>query len=116
MKSANDWSRWRALPVRRPLVVLLGAGILFEMCVLLGVLASPLVEGWVPNRASAAAVANPQAHALRWRQSQYLKGNDPRVGEAAPSLRLRTASGQPLDLRSLQGRKVAILFARDGSS
>jgi hypothetical protein len=105
----------KAVPKGRSLVVvLLLAGLLFEACGLLGVLAAPFVPGWMnPPLTRAHDVASLM---VTWRQSVYRREEDPRVGAMAPPLSLQTPTGQRLQWADLKGRRVALLFARDGDA
>jgi hypothetical protein len=103
--------RWRGQ--RRPLAGVFLAGLLFELCVLAGVIASPLLQDWMPRRQ--AGTEDPTLLFVRWRQSRYRREADPAVGEKAPPLTLRGQAGERLSLADLQGRKVALVFAQDGS-
>lgn len=103
-----------ALKARCLIVVLLLAGLLFEACALLGVLAAPFVPGRIDRPLGRAAGA--ASLMVAWRQSVYRRENDPRVGIKAPPFSLQTPAGRRLKLTDLGGRRVALLFARDGST
>jgi hypothetical protein len=99
---------------RHPLVQILLASLLFEVCVLAGVLGSPLLQDWMPRRlARSEDLAMPL---VRWRQSMYDRKADPAIGEKAPRLTLRTPTGGRWEPADLQGRRVVLVFAKDGSS
>ncbi len=98
---------------RRPLVVCLLAALLFELSLLAGVLAAPFFQEWLPRRSL--PMDDTTAMLVRWRRSVFHRELDPRVGEPAPPLTLRGASGERLDSAAFRGKKVALLFARDGS-
>jgi hypothetical protein len=103
-----------ALKARYLVVVLLLAGVLFEASTLLGVLAAPFVPGWIgPPPVRTAGVVSLM---VAWRQSVYRREDDPRLGMKAPPLSLQTPTGRRLKLTDLRGRRVALLFARDGST
>jgi hypothetical protein len=99
---------------RRPLVLCLGVALLFELSLLAGVLVSPFFREWMPRRA--VPMGDATAMLVSWRRSVYHRVRDPRAREAAPRLTLRRRSGERLDLAALRGKKVAILFAKDGST
>jgi hypothetical protein len=105
----------RAVPKGRSLVVvLLLAGLLFEACGLLGVLAAPFVPSWMnPPLTRAHDVASLM---VTWRQSVYRREEDPRIGVTAPPLSLQMPSGERLQLRDLKGRQVVLVFASDGDA
>ena len=98
---------------RRPLVFILASALLFELSLLAGVLASPLLREWMPRRAT--DVDDAAATVIRWRESLYHRDRDPRLGELAPHLCLGGDPGPRISLAALRGKKVALLFARDGS-
>src|SRR5947209_8753706 len=109
------WAASRApRATRRPLVLCLGVALLFELSLLAGVVISPFFREWMPRRAM--PMDDATAMLVHWRQTVYHRARDPRIGEAAPPLTLRRPSGQRLDLAALRGKKVAILFLRDGST
>jgi hypothetical protein len=99
---------------RRPLVLCLGVALLFELSLLAGVLVSPIFREWMPRRA--VPLDDATAMLVSWRRSVYHQMRDPRVGELAPPLTLWRPTGERLDLAALRGKKVAILFAKDGST
>jgi hypothetical protein len=99
--------------LQRPLLRFLLAGLLFEMCVLVGILFSPLFQLWMPRPLVAATDAVSQIQ--RWRQSVYTRERDPRVGDKAPRLSLQSESGQRFSMADLEGKKVALIFIKDGS-
>lgn len=111
LRGAADQSLRRS---RRPLVLGLGAALLFELSLLAGVLISPLFHQWMPQQSG--PVDDATRLMVHWRQSVYHPVSDPRVGEIAPPLTLRLPSGQPMDLAALRGRKVALLFLQDGGT
>lgn len=113
MKGLAWFRALKVSPRRRPLVLLLLLGLLFELCVLVGVLASPLLHEWMPRLP--VRTADMLALTVRYRQSLYRHEDDLRIGECAPRLSLRTATGERLDLAALRGKRVALIFARDGS-
>jgi hypothetical protein len=96
---------------RRPLVWMLASALLFELSLLAGVLASPLFRDWMPRHSN--AVDDATALVIHWRQSLYHRDRDPQLGMPAP--RLSLGGSPPLSLAALRGKKVALLFARDGS-
>lgn len=98
---------------RRWLVRILIGGLLFELCVLAGVLASPWFEGLGPRLPMRAE--DPAALLVQWRQSRYRRQEDPRIGEKAPRLALRTPSGGRVELTDFRGKKLVLVFARDDS-
>ena|SRR5207302_5361260 len=98
--------------VKRPLALCLLAGLLFEGCVLAGVLASPFFREWMPRSRGAADDA--MALLARWRESMARPADDPRPGAPAPPLRLVSLAGQPIRPADLRGKKVALLFAKEG--
>ena len=101
-----------ARKTRRPLVAALLAGLLFELSLLAGVLASPFVQAWTP--AALAPMDNAAAMLARWRQGLSRRESDPRLGGKAPELDLRAPAGQPVTLADLRGKKVALLFVPGG--
>jgi hypothetical protein len=101
-----------AVRPRRFAIPLLSAVLLFQGCLLAGVLLSPLVEMWRPLPADRVDVAGQVA---RWRRSLDQADHDPRAGDGAPLLRLRSPSGAPVDAASLRAKRAAILFVRDGA-
>ena len=99
--------------VRRPLVLALAGALLFELSLLAGVLASPFFQDWLPHRTL--SLDDTTARLVRYRRSVAPPELDPRVGEPAPPLALQTLTGPPLDPKVFRGKKVALLFVRDGS-
>ena len=97
---------------RRPVMTAMLAGLLFELSLLAGVLASPFFEARAPG--ALAPVDDAAALLARWRRGVSYFGRDPRPGETAPGLALRTPGGQPVGLADLRGRKVALLFVPSG--
>jgi hypothetical protein len=96
----------------RPAVVrVLLAGLLFEGCVLAGVLASPWLEGW--RSPQPVLSEDPMALLVQWRHSLYRQEADPPVGDKAPRLSLQSSTGGRTDLADLRGKKVVLVFARD---
>jgi hypothetical protein len=104
----------RTRGLRHPLVRVLLASLLFEVCVLAGVLGSPLLQDWMPQRL--AQSEDPTMLLVRWRQSMYDRDADPAIGQKAPPLTLRTPAGERWALTALRGKKAVLVFARDGSS
>jgi hypothetical protein len=107
-----NWARGMG-KARRPLVACLLAALLFELSLLAGVLASPFLQDWMPRRGL--PMDDTTAKLVRYRRSVAHGECDPHLGEPAPPLALRTLGGQPLDPAVFRGKKVALLFLRDGS-
>jgi hypothetical protein len=104
MNAHNALDGWRRTGLRVAL---------FELCVLLGMMIAPQIQGWFPRR-----VVHPvdMAAALRrYRSSLGDPRRDPRGGAAAPPLRLQDASGRPLPAGQLEGSRLALVFA-EGST
>src|SRR5262245_11806928 len=97
---------------RSPIFGILLLGLLFEVCVLVGVLASPFVREWMPRPSGQAT--SPLAMMTSWRESTARKEDDPRLGARAPKLELFTPDKQPVELESLAGGKVALVFLKAG--
>lgn len=111
--TARSGSINAARRARCPLVICPLAGLLFALSLLAGVLASPVFEEQAPR--SLLPARDPTAMLARWRQSVSRPENDPPAGTMAPRLSLRAAAGPPLDLAGFRGKKVALLFVRDGA-
>lgn len=100
---------WKA---RHPVMATLLAGLLFELSLLAGVLASPFFEARTP--AALAPVDHAAALLARWRNAMVHPWLDPHPGQPAPELALRAPAGQPIRLADLRGKKVALLFVPGG--
>src|SRR5690348_16260480 len=108
MDRPRGWS-----PPRRPVVAFLLAALLFELSLIAGVLVSPIFQDWMPRRSG--VMDDSTAEIVRYRRSVTNGARDPWLGELAPPLDLRTFNGQRLGDAAFRGKKVALLFVRDGS-
>src|SRR2546428_8341763 len=98
VEAHNGLHGWRRLAVRVAL---------FEACVLLGMLITPQIQPWLPRR-EVHRVSTPEA----LRQFRMHFGDprrDPRVGVAAPPLRLQDTSGNPVSMKQLGGQWTALV-------
>ena len=110
---ARSAAAWAMRGSRRPLVLFLLGALIFELSMLAGVLASPFFRQWMPR--GKMPVDDATAMLIRWRQSMYHRVLDPAVGQPAPPLTLTNGTGRHLTLAELRGRRVALLFTRDGN-
>jgi hypothetical protein len=97
---------------RSPIIRILFLGLLFEVWVLMGVLASPFVREWMPRPARSAE--DPLTTMADWRMSISRSDRDPRLGARAPELKLFAEDRQSVQLGGLAGKKVALVFLKAG--
>jgi hypothetical protein len=103
----------RGRSYRRLLGRLLLGGVLFELSLLAGGLAAPLIEGWTPQPSG--SLADPATLLAEWRHSVAPPEAELTPGQPAPPLTLRTSRGASLNLAALRGKKVVLLFAKGDS-
>src|SRR5688572_9856711 len=94
---------------KRSFVSFLLTVIWLQLCLAIGIFVSPLAAemGW---RQSLLPPPDQVTQVSNWRRSRYLPAADPRPGQPAPALALKTERGRPLDPRALLGRNTVLLF------
>jgi hypothetical protein len=109
---AGAWAPPAAVPRQRSLAPLLLIVLLFQGSLLIG----RSLGGFRHVQPGASTTArHAPAPIIRWRRSLSDRRLDPPLNRPAPAPRLLTPTGQPFHWDSVRGRKVALLFAREGS-
>jgi len=95
---------------RRSLVPYLLGAIWLQLCLLLGLSLAPYLAPLPAVRRL--RTGDPTARMTRHRRSLADPARDPRPGEKAPKLHLRTVGGAALDMQQIAGRRVILLFGK----